>query len=211
MLRNLRIPSLLCALLCVLPASAADPMPKKDKDGDELVKAGTTAAKILSVEGPGKVIRLEVMVPVPNQGAFNELMRLNMLPPPRNANEAIQRSQQIAQQKANLYKLEARNLEVQPADDLKVRAKFPPIAFDDKGNVKKYTAKELKELKGDDPKAPGYQADFDSLKPGQFVTVSLMQKKKMRPKPGEKKEAEFLNDNALTASEIMIEAEPKGP
>jgi hypothetical protein len=35
-----------------------------------------------------------------------------------------------------------------------VRSLQPPVAFDDKGNVKKYTAQELKEMRGDG-KLPG--------------------------------------------------------
>ena len=39
-------------------------------------------------------------------------------------------------------------------DDVKIRLLNPPEAFDDKGRAKKYTPKELKELKGDDLKTP---------------------------------------------------------
>jgi hypothetical protein len=61
-------------------------------------------------------------------------------------------------------------------DDVKVRTKNPPVAYDDKGNKKKYTAKELKELKGDS-KLPGYSAEFNDLKQNQVVEVSLVRKK----------------------------------
>jgi len=67
-------------------------------------------------------------------------------------------------------------------DDVKVRILKPPPAFDDKGNPKKYTRKELRELKGDS-KLPGYPAEFSDLKPGQYVQVTLVRKKGVRRKP----------------------------
>ena len=63
-------------------------------------------------------------------------------------------------------------------DDVKIRTENPPVAYDDKGNKKKYTEKELRELKGD-PKLrlPGYSAEFNDLKVNQVVEVSLVRKK----------------------------------
>lgn len=61
-------------------------------------------------------------------------------------------------------------------DDVKIRQANPPEAFDDKGRAKKYTSKELKELKGEDLKTPGYPADFSDLKNDSIVNVTLMQK-----------------------------------
>ena len=69
------------------------------------------------------------------------------------------------------------DVKVMTIDDVKIRTKNPPVAYDDKGNKKKYTAKELKELKGDDPKLPGYTAEFNDLKQNQVVEVSLVRKK----------------------------------
>ena len=49
----------------------------------------------------------------------------------------------------------------------------PPEAFDDKGRAKKYTPKELKELKGDDLKTPGYPGDFSDLVNDLIVNVTV--------------------------------------
>jgi hypothetical protein len=73
-----------------------------------------------------------------------------------------------------------RDVKVMSVDDVKIRTKNPPVAYDDKGNKKKYTAKELKELRGDDPKLPGYTAEFNDLKQNQIVEVSLVRKKSDR-------------------------------
>lgn len=69
------------------------------------------------------------------------------------------------------------DVEWQSIDDVKVRKPNPPPQFDSKGRVKKrYTRKELRELKGD-PKLPGFPAEFSDLKPGQYVQVTLVRKK----------------------------------
>jgi hypothetical protein len=86
------------------------------------------------------------------------------------------------------------DVKVMTTDDVKVRTKNPPVAYDDKGNKKKYTAKELKELKGD-AKLPGYAAEFSDLKQNQVVEVSLVRKK------GDK-------EGKPLASVIFIEIQP---
>ena len=68
------------------------------------------------------------------------------------------------------------DIELLLKDDVKIRQANPPEAFDDKGRPKKYTIKELKELKGDDLKTPGYPADFSDLINQSIVNVTLMQK-----------------------------------
>jgi hypothetical protein len=76
-----------------------------------------------------------------------------------------------------------RQVEMQANDDIKVRMLNPPVDFDLKGKPRKYTSKELKELKGVDTKLPGYTADFDGIKPGQIVDVYLPGKAKPLAKP----------------------------
>jgi len=68
------------------------------------------------------------------------------------------------------------DIELLLKDDVKIRQANPPEAFDDKGRPKKYSIKELKELKGDDLKTPGYPADFSDLINQSIVNVTLMQK-----------------------------------
>jgi hypothetical protein len=71
---------------------------------------------------------------------------------------------------------------------MKVRTLSPPVDYDDKGNVKKYTAKELKKLRGKG-NLPGYPADFDSLREGQAVKVYLAKPKAAKKKAGKKGKA----------------------
>jgi hypothetical protein len=58
-------------------------------------------------------------------------------------------------------------------DGVQVRARLLPIAFDEKGAPRKLTQDEVKELRGNDPKVPGYAADYFDLKAGQAVIIYL--------------------------------------
>src|SRR5215470_4755 len=55
------------------------------------------------------------------------------------------------------------DVELQAIDDVVVRTARPREQVDDKGKVKRLTRAELKELKGPDPKLPGYKAEFGDL------------------------------------------------
>jgi hypothetical protein len=82
----------------------------------------------------------------------------------------------------------SKDLEIQTIDDLIVRRMQPPDQYDEKGTVRKPTQAELKELKGPDPKLPGYKADVNDLKNGQIVTVSLQKRKDTDKKDADKKD-----------------------
>jgi hypothetical protein len=76
-----------------------------------------------------------------------------------------------------------KQVEMQANDDMKVRMLNPPADFDLKGRPRKYTSKELRDMKGPDTKLPGYTAEFDDIKPGQVVKLYLPNKSKPAPKP----------------------------
>ena len=61
-------------------------------------------------------------------------------------------------------------------DDVQIRLQQPRPAYDDKGQSKKYTSAELKQLKGDRATIPGYPGEFTDLKPGQVVTLYLLER-----------------------------------
>jgi hypothetical protein len=79
------------------------------------------------------------------------------------------------------------NVELPLAEQVKVRALVPPQAFDDKGNIKHYTAKELKELRGPE-NLPGFPAETSDLQVGQTVLVKLMVRKKAPARKPDPKE-----------------------
>lgn len=85
-------------------------------------------------------------------------------------------------------------------EDAKIRTRVIPTLFDDRGNLKKPTTKELLELKGKDKTLPGYESEFANLKRGQVLLVHqvttkeklLAERQKPRPKPGDKAKTEEL-------------------
>jgi hypothetical protein len=86
----------------------------------------------------------------------------------------LQSLAQLAQTQRNLYQARDLNADVQLrfAEKVKVRLAQPPVAYDDKGNLKRYTPKELQELRGKSG-LPGYDGEFDSLRSGQVVKAYL--------------------------------------
>jgi hypothetical protein len=65
-----------------------------------------------------------------------------------------------------------KNVEYNVYEGVRVRFQEPPLMFDGKGDVKKYTAEELKTLKGPEG-LWGYPADMESVQPGRTVKVFL--------------------------------------
>ncbi len=82
-----------------------------------------------------------------------------------------QRTMQLEQKMANeIYS--PKDFELRAAEKIKVRTNSPPAEYDDKGNMKRWTVKELKKLKKGS-KLPGYPAEYDALRPNQTVLVYL--------------------------------------
>ncbi len=223
-----------------LPAVGADKKDKADAKAAEkgvttekMYRAGQLAGKILTVNESKKSIRLQVTLQYPklNTGALNSLVQaqLNMQRAALNNNpqsraQGIYNAQmQMIRAQATLYSVQTmtKDVELQTTDEVKVRQAHPPEQFDDKGKPKRYTAKELKELRGPDPKLPGYNAEFTDVHEGQYVTVSLVKKKdspaaKLPPRrpikdPKEAKDidADLLLQNLPQISMIVIVADPK--
>jgi hypothetical protein len=69
--------------------------------------------------------------------------------------------------------LAPKQVKISVMDDVQVRAKLLPLAFDDNGKPRKLTSDEVKELRGTDHKLPGYAADYSDLKAGQAVLINL--------------------------------------
>lgn len=215
--------ALVVALAFVLPAPAA----KKEKvaldkkeAAAQLVAAGTVRGKVVHVEADKKMFNLEITVSyaAPNANAAADMANLKLqLLTARDLGTRRNLMVQLMQKQAQMsaVKHEKHSFDVMTAGDVVVRAANPPAQFDEKGNVKRYTAKELKELKGDNPKLPGYTSDFDSLRPDQYVEVHFA-KPKDQPKAktnNKNKDADKDNDalaetSKPTATMIIILSEP---
>jgi hypothetical protein len=103
----------------------------------------------------------------------------------------IMQDAQRLQGQGNLFTVKERdqNIDVELAEDGVVRLGSPPVVFDEKGNAKKLTAEELKEMKGPD-NLPGYTADRDALRNGQMVMVVIGHKTGGPKKPDDKKDVD---------------------
>jgi hypothetical protein len=194
----------------------ADKNADKDTTTEKMVKAGEVIGKVMAVIESKKSIRIQVTLQVPklNPGALQGIQQaqLNLLR--ANTPQAmIQAQQNLARAQAGLYTMEnvQKDYELEATDDVKVRMNNPPAQFDDKGRIKRYTAKELKELKGND-KQPGFPAEFSDLKQDQIVKVTLIRKKgapRAPVKKGKDVDPDLLNDFLPQMSAIIILAEPK--
>ncbi len=108
---------------------------------------------------------------------------------------------ELAKRSNNLTSPKA--MEVRAHEDAKIRTAYLPVRFDDQGFQKKWTEKEKREFRGDTT-IPGYPADFDVIKSGQFIDI-YMAKKPAAPKDAPKKKK--ADDDPLemkTAEFILI-------
>jgi hypothetical protein len=162
---------------------------KEDSEPEEKVSyAGTAIGKLKQMDANSqKDFTLTVYGKEPDPGQqqnlFNQqqsLARLQFqLQTTRDRNTFIslqmqiaQTLSQIAQTKSKLFRTKEFDYELRAADNVKVRSNNPPVEYDDKGNLKRWTSKELKALKGHS-KLPGYPAEYDALRPGQGIQVYL--------------------------------------
>jgi hypothetical protein len=101
-------------------------------------------------------------------------------------------------------------VEFQMAENAKVRTMLLPETFDSKGNPKKYTPKELAELKGKDRTLPGYESSVEGLGAGQTVTLTLAAR--APAPPGKKKDdAEKASvEKARQVRLVVITSAPEG-
>jgi hypothetical protein len=188
--------------------SKAKPDPEKEglKNTEKTIKAGLLVGRITNIYEESKKIRVQISVPVMrlDEGAAinlinarNEVVQAQLaMQLARDPNGIFQARQhlaqaqlRLAQAQATLYRPEmvTHDLEVQPTDEVIVRRTQPPQTFDDKGRLKKkYTKAELKELRGDDPKLPGYTAEFGDLQNDQIIRLTLVRKKGEKPAPAPK-------------------------
>lgn len=195
--------SLVILAACSLPIIGADEKkPKGDGDSNDrinfsLVQPGLVQGRVKSAPN-GKSIVIEI--------PFQHVERKNNDKDDKddkdnknkkknkpnnnkaNKNPQAAQAQRIREQiqKANQQQLENlrnfnvvldwRELEIPLDESTKFRAKEPGSGFDEKGNIKKYSAEELKQLKGSNPNLPGYEAKPEEIQAGHIVTINLARK-----------------------------------
>ena len=182
---------LLVGLVIALPAGGADNDKKKKSDKDEgnskekLIPVGRITGKVSQVEGSTKNLTVQVSLSYPVPARVGRLITYQL-------------------------RTVTQNVDLTAADDIKVRVPKPPAAFDDKGNPKKYSAKELRELKGKE-NLPGYTGDFENVRSGQVVQVYLAKTKEaLKPPPKKKKgEEQDSPDTKPQVTMIVILVDPQ--
>jgi hypothetical protein len=227
----MRLP-LACAALLLLSLGvvAADGNKDLDKDkdkekdtGEKLVSLGRLVGVLQATGGSSGDLTLRVTVPTleanPQEQANlvrqqqEVLLRQQVILRLRNPvqrqqqmAQLLQSAQRLMQTQQNLFRVKRTQVDVplQLGDDVKVRSLTPPRAFDDKGNVKRYTAKELKELRGPGD-LPGFAADRDHLEEGQTVLVKVSIKK-LKDKPANKL---TVTEDKPIVTLVLIVSEPK--
>ncbi len=100
------------------------------------------------------------------------------------------------------------SIDLQPVAEIEIRVSDPPPIFDDQGKPQKYTAAELRDLKGPG-KAWGYRAIWSDLQKGQIITVFLA-KKKTRDTESEEGKKSSEVEHPLVAK-IHIQPDAKKP
>jgi hypothetical protein len=154
---------------------------KLKEENDKLRRSKFVEGEVVSVEGSHKTLSINVTVKLPRINpaeveAFASSQRdyVNAAAG-RNVQGMIQARAAMAQHQANLITYESHpvKLDLEAAADVIVRTAEPPVEYDEKtGKVKRYTAKELRALKGPENRW-GFPADFDTLKAQQIVRVYL--------------------------------------
>lgn len=230
------------------PAAKQPDKPAKDKKEavDKLINAGQMTGKVVQWSPDDKTILLDVKLVIADgidEGVANninnkqqELIKEQALlvATPRNkpqdqlnhANRIKTLTIEIQKEEAKLikYKEVQQQFELKAADDVKVRTVEAPPKFDDKGFPAKRTAAEMKELRGTDPRVPGYKAEIDAVKEDLTVMVMLVRKatrstSKEPPAKAPDKSTNLDKDppiklpDSLRATVILIGApdEPKKP
>jgi hypothetical protein len=177
------------------------PPPAGEKPAPEAspyVPLGTLAGEVLNADATsGLNLRVTVRVLEANPQAQEKYLRqqqqllarqqqIMTSPNPAQAQQQMQDLQRDAerlmQSQKDLFRVKSvdKDVELDLAEDVKVRARRPVRQFDDKGNIIRYTPQELKALRGDG-KLPGYAAELSDLQPGQKVLVKVVRRKPAKP------------------------------
>lgn len=156
-----------------------DPKKKDDKPGEEKVVYGQSLrAKIKKFDANSdRYFSIEIPTPDPKRVYDLNLWKAQQLNSIAGERNPFQRANRLRQYQLDLARRQndvfvMQEIELQAAEDIRVRTNFPPVVYDDKGFLKKWSTAELRKLRGNS-KLPGYPTEFDSLRPGQVVSVYL--------------------------------------
>jgi hypothetical protein len=185
------------------------PAPKKEDAEKKLTKTGTISGELVHIE-PGKQqfrVKVTYQYTEVNQGEVQayqqELYNAQVALAKRDYNGARNHQQSALQHQAKIYSLKSNSKEysVEGTADLKVRLSKPKATFDDMGNIKVPTEKEIAAMRGKDK---FFDGEFSDLTVGSFIQVTLI-----LPKVGPKKKDDLdVKETQLEATKIVLVKEP---
>lgn len=177
-----------------------EPEKKKEKEkepAEEKLVYGTKLGPVKLVRVEGGEFAIDVPVPDPQKIFALQQWSTQQMYSISQQQNPVQRAQQMAQYQMQLAQKQLnettklQTVEVRGAENMKVRINFPPVQFDDQGNLKRWTVKSLAALRGKS-KWPGYYpSEVDVLKVGQVVEVYLAKSAQAPAKTGPKKKADL--------------------
>jgi hypothetical protein len=206
------------ALLLLSPSS-----PAKKKDADEpqtkkkIASSGKIVGKLLSLDKTATAFTLQVTYYEPDPARIQEYVRWEAQKKIEiaRARTAVDKARALQDYNLNAqkkmleaYKKVTKDLKFEATDDMKVRRKYLPVDYDDKGKVKKYTAAEKRKLKGPNKRLPGYTAERDDLTKDQVVMVYLAKKPKRTKTRKKGKDADDLFSQLPKVVMILILDKP---
>jgi hypothetical protein len=217
-MRFLMTLGVVCLSVSLGAAQDSKPASKPAKDTkeatDKMISSGMVTGRLLnwgSSKKEKETITLEITVDVADPAGLQTQARLENQLAQVSANRGLNAadrirqtadiSRQITQNQPHLVKQEKFKMDFRLGDDFSVRRAELP-AKTEGGKVVKYTEKEKKELKGPNPKLPGYTANEEELKNDQLVTVYLSKKKEPKSSSKDKSQAPPI------ITTILIQKEP---
>jgi hypothetical protein len=176
-----------------------------------LVKTGTIAGELVHVESGKQGFRVKVTY------TFSELNQNEyraMLESQAHAQQCLARRDVKGYQdhlrnalthQSKLYSVKSadKTFDLEAKDDMVVRLPEPKTEFDEMGNVKKPTPKEVEAMRGKDRM---FNGEFSDLTTGQIVQVTLILPKPMKPL---NKDDIQLDDKKLEATRVAVLRQPK--
>jgi hypothetical protein len=231
---------LLTLILCLTPATEAQDKAKPGDKSDASVDADTLGegeyfGKLVNTPGSdGKFnlridlsryeakdsaaasrVNSQLNADLQKARQLEQLVALN--PTQQQVNALQQVYNQIRQTQSrqkDLYKVvpDSKDVEFYAAPDMAIRFLIPPVIYDDKGERKKFSLIDLREMRGVDPNVPGYEAKSSDLQPGQIVRVSLRPAKARPKKPsgedGDKDKPKAAPKMEATMAVIVVAEDP---
>jgi hypothetical protein len=212
---TLRISLVLIVVVLLIPPTHSQSDDKNDKKAapNPYVQVGNVTAKVVGVDSNNS-IRLQIVSRQIDPNQVQALQKAQFdLARARNPQDAFNIQKRIVDIQRRLYKEVKQDVSLSTTDDVKIRVSKPPATFDEKGNLVPPSKEVLKELKGDDPRVPGYKAEFSDLRAEQIVQVSLVRtRESLRARPvakGKDVDLELLaKDQQPLVSMIVVIGEP---